>query len=146
MPIAPTEKRRGQLSYLGDSGRQFRGRRGSLVCAGRYMIQLLIALDGVAGHAGLFSTANDLSIYCQMILRTAVSIAGVRVPSPLTVAEMTRPRLVNNNGGTRGLGWDINTSYRVIAAIFSPLLVWSHRFYRHFDLDRSRQVKCLLSF
>jgi hypothetical protein len=37
--------------------------------------------------------------------------------APLTVAEMTRPRLVVNSGGTRGLGWDINTSFSTIAAI-----------------------------
>ncbi|MGB8508150.1 MAG: exo-beta-N-acetylmuramidase NamZ domain-containing protein, partial [Pyrinomonadaceae bacterium] len=36
---------------------------------------------------------------------------GVRILSPLTVAEMTRPRQVTEEGGARGLGWDINTSF-----------------------------------
>jgi CubicO group peptidase (beta-lactamase class C family) len=82
-------------------------------------------MDGVAGHAGLFSTANDLSICCQMILNGG-QYRGVRVLSPLTVAEMTRPRLVNNNGGTRGLGWDINTSYSSNRGDLFPLGSFGH--------------------
>jgi uncharacterized protein YbbC (DUF1343 family) len=67
-------------------------------------------MNGVAGHAGLFSTADDLAIYGQMILNGG-SYRGVRILSPLSVAEMTKPRLVSDAGWTRGLGWDINTSF-----------------------------------
>ena len=48
------------------------------------------SLDGVAGHAGLFSTADDLAIYRQMILNGGV-YDGVRIFKPEIVREMTLP-------------------------------------------------------
>jgi uncharacterized protein YbbC (DUF1343 family)/CubicO group peptidase (beta-lactamase class C family) len=65
-------------------------------------------LGGVAGHAGLFSTADDLAIYAQMILRGG-EYNGHRILSPLTVRAMTTPRSVP--GGFRAYGWDVQTSY-----------------------------------
>ncbi|HEX6650683.1 MAG TPA: exo-beta-N-acetylmuramidase NamZ domain-containing protein, partial [Pyrinomonadaceae bacterium] len=46
--------------------------------------------------------------------------------SPLTVAEMTRPRLVSTIGGTRGLGWDMNTSYSTNRGDLFPLGSFGH--------------------
>jgi uncharacterized protein YbbC (DUF1343 family) len=67
------------------------------------------ALGGVAGHAGLFSTAQDIAIYAKMMLRQGAS--GERVLSPITVATMTQAYPVP--GGLRGLGWDKRTSFSV---------------------------------
>src|SRR6185503_8752157 len=75
--------------------------------------------------AGLFSTANDLAIYCQMILNGG-SYGGVRVLSPLTVAQMTRPRIVSSSGNTRGLGWDMNTSFSSNRGELFPLGSFGH--------------------
>src|ERR1700754_938689 len=95
--IAPTEKRRGQLSYLGDSGANA-GEEGEKWLRGEVHDPTSFRMGGVAGHAGLFSTAADLSIYSQMILNGG-QYRGVRILSPLTVAEMTRPRDVFSAGG-----------------------------------------------
>jgi CubicO group peptidase (beta-lactamase class C family) len=65
-------------------------------------------LGGVAGHAGLFSTADDLAVYAQMLLGGG-SYNGKRVLSPLAVRLMTTPRTVP--GGLRAYGWDVATSY-----------------------------------
>jgi CubicO group peptidase (beta-lactamase class C family) len=65
-------------------------------------------LGGVAGHAGLFSTAEDLAVYAQMMLNGG-RYEGVRVLDSKTVAMMTEPRDVP--GGRRSLGWDIRTGY-----------------------------------
>ncbi|MEE3368925.1 MAG: exo-beta-N-acetylmuramidase NamZ domain-containing protein [Planctomycetota bacterium] len=65
-------------------------------------------LGGVAGHAGLFSTAEDLARYAQMLLNQG-SYQGVTVLQPQTVALMSRP--VSVSSGWRGLGWDIRTGY-----------------------------------
>jgi hypothetical protein len=54
----------------------------------------------VAGHAGLFSTAADLSIFAQMMLNGG-EYNGVRIVSDSTVALFTR-----RTAGTRALGWD----------------------------------------
>lgn len=51
---------------------------------------------------------------------------GVRILSPLTVAEMTRPRLVSDAGWTRGLGWDINTSFSTNRGDLFPLGSFGH--------------------
>ncbi|MGH7717800.1 MAG: serine hydrolase domain-containing protein [Gemmatimonadaceae bacterium] len=56
-------------------------------------------LGGVAGHAGLFSTAADLSIFAQMMLNGG-EYSGVRVVSDSTVALFTR-----RASGSRALGW-----------------------------------------
>src|SRR6185503_3889883 len=63
--IAPTEKRRAQLSYLGDTAANV-GSEGEAWLRGQVHDPTSYRMDGVAGHAGLFSTANDLAIYCQM--------------------------------------------------------------------------------
>ncbi|MCH9655202.1 MAG: DUF1343 domain-containing protein [Planctomycetes bacterium] len=66
------------------------------------------ALDGVAGHAGLFSTAEDLAIYAQAMLAKG-SYQGVRILKPETVKLMTRSYPVADV--KRGLGWDKLSRY-----------------------------------
>ena len=122
--IAPTEKRRGQLSYLGDTPDNI-GAEGEVWLRGQVHDPTSYRMNGVAGHAGLFSTANDLAIYCQMILNGG-SYNGVRILAPLTIAEMTRPRIVVANGGTRGLGWDMNTSFSSNRGELFPLGSFGH--------------------
>src|ERR1043165_8651044 len=122
--IAPTERRRGQMSYLGDTGLNA-GAEGDLWLRGEGHDPPSYRMNGVAGHAGLFSTADDLAIYCQMILNGG-TYGDVRILSPLTVAEMTRPRVVASNGATRGLGWDINTTFSSTRGALFPLGSFGH--------------------
>jgi uncharacterized protein YbbC (DUF1343 family) len=67
------------------------------------------AVGGVAGHAGVFSTADDLSRYCRMILAGG-RLKKVRILSPLGVEAMTRPRFFGDES-LRALGWDVSTAY-----------------------------------
>lgn len=122
--IAPTEKRRGQLSYLGDKPDSSEADSDKWL-RGEVHDPTSYRMDGVAGHAGLFSTADDLAIYCQMILNGG-QYRGVRILSPLSVAEMTRPRIVSDTGWTRGLGWDINTSFSTNRGDLFPLGSFGH--------------------
>ncbi len=65
-------------------------------------------MGGVAGHAGLFTTAADLARFARMLLGGG-QLDGMRILKPETVALMTR---VHNNGSARrGLGWDIDSSF-----------------------------------
>jgi len=76
------------------------------------------ALGGVAGHAGLFSTAEDLAVFAQMMLGQG-SYRGVRVLKSETVALMTTPYRVSS--GFRGLGWDRLSDYSTSRGkTFSP--------------------------
>jgi CubicO group peptidase (beta-lactamase class C family) len=67
------------------------------------------AMGGVAGHAGLFTTASDLARFCRMILATGRAPDGRAVLSSASVAEMTRVQTVGSD--QRGLGWDIDTRF-----------------------------------
>lgn len=122
--VAPTEKRRGQMSYLGDTP-QADAPDAEKWLRGEVHDPTSYRMEGVAGHAGLFTTADDLSIYAQMILNGGV-YRGVRILGPLSVAEMTRPRLVSENGWTRGIGWDINTSFSANRGEAFPLGSFGH--------------------
>ncbi|MDG2381041.1 MAG: DUF1343 domain-containing protein [Pirellulaceae bacterium] len=75
-------------------------------------------LGGIAGHAGLFSTAQDLAVYAQMMLRSG-QYHDVRILSPLTVSTMTAGRSVSGN--QRALGWDKLSVYSSNRSeLFSP--------------------------
>jgi uncharacterized protein YbbC (DUF1343 family)/CubicO group peptidase (beta-lactamase class C family) len=108
--IAPTERRRGQASYLGGRPDALDAAEADRWLRGEVHDPTAFRMEGVAGHAGLFSTADDLAIFCQMILNGG-EYGGRRVLSPLGVAAMTRPRAVAEDGAARGLGWDIASSF-----------------------------------
>ena len=67
-------------------------------------------MGGVAGHAGLFSTADDISIFAQMLLNGGV-YNGARILSPLSIEKMTEPQTPSNKMVLRGLGWDIDSPF-----------------------------------
>ncbi len=122
--IAPTEKRRGQMNYLGDSGENA-GPQGEQWLRGQVHDPTSFRMSGVAGHAGLFSTADDLAIFCQMIVNGG-AYNGVRILSPMGVATMTRPRAIAENGSARGLGWDIATTFSSNKGDLFPLGSFGH--------------------
>jgi CubicO group peptidase (beta-lactamase class C family) len=65
-------------------------------------------LGGVAGHAGVFSTADDLAVFAQMLLDGGKS-RGKRILSRKAVAAMTKPEKIAGCVTRRGLGWDIQS-------------------------------------
>ncbi len=109
--IAPSEMRRATLGYLGGNIEAIRPEQDYMV-RGEVHDPTAFRMNGVAGHAGLFSTIDDLSIYCQMILNGG-EYAGVRILSPMGVGVMTRPRAITDEGEARGLGWDMTSSFAV---------------------------------
>lgn len=86
-------------------------------------------LNGIAGHAGLFSTASDLAIYASMMLGRGTLSGDVRTDGqPVTVLSETVWRQMTDaytvSSGQRGLGWDKQTGFssnkgkRLTAAAF----------------------------
>jgi uncharacterized protein YbbC (DUF1343 family)/CubicO group peptidase (beta-lactamase class C family) len=67
-------------------------------------------MGGIAGHAGLFSTARDLKIFARMLLGKG-RVSTTRVLSAASVEAMTRPQTPAGMTAVRGLGWDIDTTY-----------------------------------
>jgi uncharacterized protein YbbC (DUF1343 family)/CubicO group peptidase (beta-lactamase class C family) len=121
--IAPTETRRAASSYLGGIGDKTA--EGARWLRGEVHDPTAFRMGGVAGHAGLFSTADDLAIYCQMIMNGG-ELGGVRILSPMSVAAMTRPHAVTESGAARGLGWDIASSFSTNRGDLFPLGSFGH--------------------
>ena len=97
--IAPTERVRGQ--FLRGEVHDPRARM----------------LGGVAGHAGLFATADDLARFCRMLLAGGV-LDGRRVLDESTVRLMFKPH--NLGEVTRTLGWDMASPYARTLGLFFP--------------------------
>jgi len=77
------------------------------------------ALDGVAGHAGLFSTANELARFAQMLLNEG-ELDGVRVLVAETVRSMTKAEAVRTKPERlRALGWDAGPGSSNRSALYS---------------------------
>ena len=122
--IAPTENIRGQQSYLGSSWSGDE-KTGNKILRGMVHDPTSYRMHGVAGHAGLFSTADDLARYCQMLLNGGI-LDGKRIMSAATVAKMTKPYVISETGATRGLGFDMNTSFSSNRGELFPLGSFGH--------------------
>ncbi|MBA3438238.1 MAG: DUF1343 domain-containing protein [Pyrinomonadaceae bacterium] len=122
--IAPTENLRATASYLGGNGETAEAGNQRML-RGEVHDPTAFRMNGVAGHAGLFSTVDDLALYCQMISNGG-EYNGTRILSPLGVAAMTEPRVINEAGQARGLGWDISSSFAVNRGDLFPLGSFGH--------------------
>jgi len=78
-------------------------------------------MGGVAGHAGVFSTAADLAKYAQMLLD-----GGSKLFSPLTVKKFTSPNSPPDQPILRGLGWDIDSGYSAPRGELFPIGSYGH--------------------
>jgi CubicO group peptidase (beta-lactamase class C family) len=89
--------------------------RGGLV-SGKVHDENAWAIGGVSGHAGLFSTARDLTIFAQMLLNGG-EYNGVRIAKASTVARWTAPQ---SRTSSRALGWDTPSKGSSAGNYFSP--------------------------
>ena len=78
-------------------------------------------MGGVAGHAGLFSTAGDLAIFAQALLD-----GGRGVLTPPTIAKMTAPQQPVNGTSLRGFGWDIDSPFSTNRGELLPVGGYGH--------------------
>ncbi len=78
-------------------------------------------MGGVAGHAGIFSTADDLAIFAQALLD-----GGRGVLTPATIAKMTSPQQPATSTTLRGFGWDIDSPFSTNRGELLPLGSFGH--------------------
>jgi len=78
-------------------------------------------MGGVAGHAGLFSTADDLSRFAQALLN-----GGAGILSPLSVEKMTTPEQPPAAPVLRGFGWDIDSPFSSNRGDLLPVGSYGH--------------------
>jgi uncharacterized protein YbbC (DUF1343 family)/CubicO group peptidase (beta-lactamase class C family) len=77
-------------------------------------------MGGVAGHAGLFSTADDLALFAEDFL------SGFTVLSRSAIAKMTSPQQPPNAAVLRGLGWDIDSPFSTNRGELLPVGSFGH--------------------
>ncbi len=82
-------------------------------------------MGGSAGHAGLFTTADDLAIFAQMLLGQGV-YDGVRILSPLGVLAMTTPQSPVGMTALRGIGFDIRSPFSSNRGDLFPIGSFGH--------------------
>ena len=78
-------------------------------------------MDGVAGHAGLFSTADDLAKFAQALLN-----GGGGILSALSVEKMTQPEQPPAAPVLRGFGWDIDSPFSSNRGDLLPVGSYGH--------------------
>jgi uncharacterized protein YbbC (DUF1343 family)/CubicO group peptidase (beta-lactamase class C family) len=78
-------------------------------------------MGGVAGHAGLFSTGDDLAKFAQALLD-----GGDGILSPPSVEKMTSPEQPPLAPVLRGFGWDIDSPYSTNRGALFPVGSYGH--------------------
>ncbi len=104
-------------------------------------------MGGVAGHAGLFSTADDLAAFAQMLLDGGV-VGNQRILDPGSVAAMTAAFAFPGTTTLRGLGWDIRSPYSKEHTAYFPAGSFGHTGYTGSSLwidPRSRTFLIILA-
>src|ERR1039457_4869610 len=82
-------------------------------------------MGGVAGHAGLFTTAADLARYARMLLNRG-ALDGGGIFKPETVDLMTTVQSPASITARRGLGWDIDSGYSGLRGKLFPVGSYGH--------------------
>lgn len=78
-------------------------------------------MGGVAGHAGLFSTGDDLAKFAEMLLD-----GGDGILSGVTIAKMTQPETPPDAPILRGFGWDIDSPFSTNRGELFPIGSYGH--------------------
>jgi uncharacterized protein YbbC (DUF1343 family)/CubicO group peptidase (beta-lactamase class C family) len=102
-------------------------------------------MGGVAGHAGLFSTASDLALYAQMMLDQGRA-AGRQLFSPVAVQKFTSPETPPGQPILRGFGWDIDSPFSSNRGELFPIGSFGHTGFTGTDIwiDPSSQTYVIL--
>lgn len=78
-------------------------------------------MGGVAGHAGIFSTADDLAKFTQALLDD-----GGKILAPITVEKMTTPQQPPTATAVRGFGWDLDSPFSSNRGELFPIGSFGH--------------------
>ncbi|HXG52846.1 MAG TPA: exo-beta-N-acetylmuramidase NamZ domain-containing protein [candidate division Zixibacteria bacterium] len=81
-------------------------------------------MGGVSGHAGLFSSADDLALFARALLGFGAAGSGT-ILRPETISAMAAPRVRANGNGWWGLGWEVAPAFD-FSANGSPHLAFGH--------------------
>ena len=83
-------------------------------------------MGGVAGHAGLFSTADDMAVYAQNLLDRLAGRPSHFPLSRIVLQKMTAPQQPATGTALRGFGWDIDSPYSSNRGTLFPVGSFGH--------------------
>ena len=101
------------------------GKKGEMLC-GVVHDPTTQRMDGVSGHAGLFSTADDLSLFARMLL-SGGSLRKVSILNPETIEKMTLPQSPSGKAPLRGFGWNIDAPLVSNRNALQPVGSYGHK-------------------
>lgn len=117
LPSAALRERIAPTEIDADTGQPFRGVVHDPTS--RYM-------GGIAGHAGVFTTADDLATYAEMMLANGMGANGTRIFQPMTVTKFTEPATPPDQPILRALGWDMDSPYSSNRGELYPIGSFGH--------------------
>jgi uncharacterized protein YbbC (DUF1343 family)/CubicO group peptidase (beta-lactamase class C family) len=115
--IAPTQRCSPQAGPCGGPGRS--------MLRGLVHDPTARRMGGIAGHAGLFSTADDLATFCRMLLAGGGN-GSLQILSPQSVAAMITPSTAADELSLRGLGWALDFCPAADREGLLPIYPFSH--------------------
>ena len=121
--IAPTEYEHDPISSGVPSSRTFPG---DVMLRGVVHDPTSRRMGGVAGHAGLFSTADDLAIYAQSLLDRLADRPSKFPLSRIVLQKMVAPEQPATGTALRGFGWDIDSPYSSNRGTLFPVGSFGH--------------------
>jgi uncharacterized protein YbbC (DUF1343 family)/CubicO group peptidase (beta-lactamase class C family) len=121
--IAPTEYEHDPISSGVPASRTFPG---DTMLRGVVHDPTSRRMGGVAGHAGLFSTADDLAIYAQSLLDRLAGRPSKFPLSRIVLQKMTAPEQPATGTALRGFGWDIDSPYSSNRGTLFPVGSFGH--------------------
>jgi uncharacterized protein YbbC (DUF1343 family)/CubicO group peptidase (beta-lactamase class C family) len=121
--IAPTEYEHDPISSGLPASRTFPG---DVMLRGVVHDPTSRRMAGVAGHAGLFSTADDLAIYAQSLLDRLADRSSKFPLSRIMLQKMIAPEQPATGTALRGFGWDIDSPYSSNRGTLFPIGSFGH--------------------
>ena len=121
--IAPTEYEHDPISSGLPASRTFPG---DVMLRGVVHDPTSRRMAGVAGHAGLFSTADDLAIYAQSLLDRLADRSSKFPLSRIVLQKMVAPEQPATGTALRGFGWDIDSPYSSNRGTLFPIGSFGH--------------------
>jgi uncharacterized protein YbbC (DUF1343 family)/CubicO group peptidase (beta-lactamase class C family) len=82
-------------------------------------------MGGIAGHAGVFTTADDLAKYAEMMLGLGEA-NGTRIFQAMTVQKFTEPATPADQPILRALGWDMDSPFSSNRGELYPIGSYGH--------------------
>jgi len=121
--IAPTEWEHDPISSGVHESHTFPG---DTMLRGRVHDPTSRRMGGVAGHAGLFSTGDDLVIYAQNLLDRLAGRPSKFPLSRIVLQKMVAPEQPATGTALRGFGWDIDSPYSSNRGSLFPVGSFGH--------------------